>query len=283
MRLHIVSISAVFLSIAVLSGAAHAETAAQAYRAGQSLLASGDLPGALQRFGKAARADQNNREYAQQYAMLRQVLTLRDGLAKETDAQRWEYMARGLHAFYVGQELYDEALKLDRQIHAKLNTAASAIMLAETALALDRGEEAAEVLAKLEPARQTPATRAVLGVALARQGKQDAAREVAAALEVPADAGPGVLYAAARLHAATGGAARACAMLVRCFEAVPPSQLDSFKQHAQQTVEFASLKSSAQFAQTLQTKSQVPESKCSGGSKCSNCPMRGNCGKSQGN
>ena len=39
----------------------------------------------------------------------------------------------------------------------------------------------------------------------------------------------------------------------------------------------ADMTSSAAFAQVLQTKSKVPESKCSGGSSCSTCPMRGNC------
>jgi hypothetical protein len=31
----------------------------------------------------------------------------------------------------------------------------------------------------------------------------------------------------------------------------------------------------------LRTESKVPESKCSGGTSCSNCPMRGKCSHGQ--
>lgn len=274
----------VWLSVSVtvallLSQPARAETAAEAFAAGQSLLASGDFQGALKRFAKAARADQNNQEYAQQHALVRQVISLREALSKETDTDRWEYAARALHSFYLGHELYEQALVLDRQMHAKLNTALSAVTLAETALALDRAAEAAEVLAKLEPAKQTDGTRALHGVALARQGKTDDARAVAKSLHLTDDANPGVLYAAARLHAASGNDRQACDLLVRCFEGVAPSRLDSFKQHAQKTVEFTSLTRTSGFTQALQTKSKVAESPCSGGSRCSTCPMRGKCGQ----
>jgi hypothetical protein len=86
-----------------------------------------------------------------------------------------------------------------------------------------------------------------------------------------------VLYAAARLHAASGDASQACALLVRCFEGVAPSQLERFKEQAKKSVEFTSLIATPEFTQTLQTKSKVPESQCSSGSRCSSCPMRAKC------
>lgn len=270
------------LSTLCLSQPARAETAKEAFASGQSLLASGDLPGALKQFSRAASAAQNNREYTQQYALVRQAIALRDTLAKETDSERWEYMGRALHSFYIGQGLYSDALALDRQMHAKLNTAQTAVTLAETALALDRGAEAAEVLAKLAPAEQTPGTRALHGLAVARQGRADEARQIANSLSLPNEASPSVLYAAARLHAASGDARAACDLLVRCFEGVAPSQLERFKEHAQKSVEFTSLVATPQFTQALQTKSKVPESPCSSGSRCSSCPMRAKCAGQSG-
>jgi ferredoxin len=70
--------------------------------------------------------------------------------------------------------------------------------------------------------------------------------------------------------------------LTSCFAAVPPSRLDELKNHARKCSEFAGVASSPAFAQALQTQSKVAESKCSGGSSCSTCPMRGNCEHGQG-
>jgi Flp pilus assembly protein TadD len=277
MSLRFAWLPCVVLSSLLLSQPAPAETGKEAFASGQSLLASGDLPGALKQFSRAARAAQNNREYAQQYALVRQAITLRDGLAKQSDPERWEYMGRALHSFYISQGLYQDALALDRQMHAKLNTAQTAVTLAETALALDRGAEAADVLAKLAPEEQTPGTRALHGLAVARQGRADEARRIAKSLSLPDNTSPSVLYAAARLHAASGDAPQACALLVRCFEGVAPSQLERFKEQAKKSVEFTSLIATPEFTQTLQTKSKVPESQCSSGSRCSSCPMRAKC------
>jgi hypothetical protein len=90
------------------------------------------------------------------------------------------------------------------------------------------------------------------------------------------------MYSMARLHAAVGNSPEALGLLTRCFESVAPSQLDGFKAHVRQSRDFADLAPDARFAKALQTKSKVPESKCSGGSRCAGCPMRGKCGNSQG-
>jgi thioredoxin-like negative regulator of GroEL len=218
----------------------------------------------------------------QKYAMVRQILTLRQRLDQERDNARWEYMARALHSFYAANGLYVEALALDKKMHDRLRTAASAVMVAETQLAMDRNAEASEVLAALEPQKHTPASRAIHGIALARQGKTDEARTIAETIAPPRDATAGTLYAVARLEAAVGDTQDAADLLTRCFESVPPSRLDVFKNHARQNPEFAAMVSAASFARALETKSKVPESKCSGGSRCAGCPMRGNCPSSQG-
>ena len=116
---------------------------------------------------------------------------------------------------------------------------------------------------------------------MARQGKTDEARQIAKAIELGTDSGPGMTYSLARLQAALGNTDEAIGLLKRCFESIAPSQLDGYKQHAKLSPEFSKLVSTAGFAQVLETKSKVAESPCSGGSRCSNCPMRGNCPSSQ--
>jgi len=258
-----------------------ADSAEQVFANGEKLLAKADFDGALKAFAQAAKADRSKPEYLQHYAMVNQVVTLRKRLATEQDPTQWEYVARGLHAFYIGQGLYTEALPLDRQIHERLNTAYSAALLAETQLVLNRNAEAAEVLAALPAAKQTPGTRALHALALVRQDKMEAARDIAQKIELGTDAGPGMIYSVARLQAALGNADAALGLLKRCFEGVAPSQLDGFKNHARLSPEFSKLASTAAFAQVLEAKSKVAESPCSGGTRCSNCPMRGQCPSSQ--
>lgn len=258
-----------------------AESAEQTFANGEKLLAKADFDGALKAFAQAAKTDRTKPEYLQHYAMVNQIVGLRKRLATEQDAGQWEYIARGLHAFYIGQALYAEALPLDRQFHERFSTAHSATMLAETQLVLNRNAAAAEVLAALEASKHTPGTRALQGLALARQGKTDDARQIAQGIKLATDSGPSTIYSLARLQAALGNTDEALGLLQRCFESIAPSQLDGYKRHAKLSPDFSTLVSTAGFVQVLETKSKVAESPCSGGSRCSNCPMRGNCPSSK--
>jgi len=261
----------------------HAETAEEYFAAGKTALAKADFRGALRAFANAARADRDNQEYLQQFAMVRQVIVLRQRLDTEPDDAKWEYMARGLHSFYISNGLLPEALPLDEAMHERLNTTFSATTLAETQLALQMHNEAAQTLAGLAPEKQTATTRALHGLALARRGEVEQARRVAAAIELPEDASPGTFYSVARLNAAIGDTDQSLAFLARCFESLAPSRQDAFKDHAKTSPEFASFVSTKAFTQAIETKSKVHESACSGGSRCGSCPMRGQCSGSSGN
>jgi len=263
-------------------GATQADTAKQAFADGKTLLAKADFHGAMDAFARALQADRTNEQYFQHFAMVRQVLALRDLLETEQEADRWERAARGLHSFYIRERLFEEALALDKKIHARLNTASSAVLLAQTQLSMQRPAEAAAVLSALDNEKQTAASRALYGLTLVRQGRMKSARRVAGRIELPNGAGPGAIYRAARLQAAVGNSDAALELLVRCFESIAPSRLDSFKKHAEQCPDFAALASTPQFAEALQTQSKVPESKCSGGRSCAGCPMRRNCPGSRG-
>jgi thioredoxin-like negative regulator of GroEL len=267
-------VALVLCTVAVAWAGGEADSA---FLQGQKSLADGDLRAAVKSYGAAVKLDRDNQQYLQQYMLVRRAVALQDAVAKESDPQKWEQSALALRSFFSAQGLHAQALPLDRAMLDRSETADNALQLAETLLALERSEEAAEVLTGLDPQRATTASRAMLSVALARQGKLEQAKEIAKRVTPGAEEEPGTLYLTARMHAAVGNADQAQSLLTRCYQSVPPSRLDSLKALTRQCRDFAGLVSLASFATVLNTESKVPESKCSGGSSCSTCPMRGNC------
>ena len=136
------------LTTVLLAGpvVARADTAANSFAKGESLLAKGDFAGALQSYAAAARADRDNQDYLQHYAMLRRVVEMRGRLEAEQSPERWDYLAKALRAFYLSERIYPELLELDQDVHARLSSAESAALLAETQLALGKNAEAAQTL-----------------------------------------------------------------------------------------------------------------------------------------
>ena len=268
----------------VLSGPAmlRGEPSGGALERGNALLTKGDFDGALEEFATAARTERTDQESLQRFMMVRQVVMLREMLDDEKEPTRWHNMAQALRTFYLSEGVYLEALPLDEQIHAKLQTATSAAQLAETQLAMGKADAAGKVLAALGPEKATPATQALHGIALARQGKMDQARKISERIAGVDSDDPGTLYSLARMQAALGNQQEAMGLLIRAFEAIPTSRLGGLKTHAKQSPEFAALVSTNAFARALATESKVAESKCSGGNSCAGCPMRGNCPSSQG-
>ncbi len=255
--------------------------AEQAFQKGQQLVADGNLRAAVPALAAAVKLDRDNQQYLQQYLVTRQAVTFQSIVDNEKDPQRWEKAAMALSSFYTSQGLQARALPVDEAMFKRLKTSDSAVQLAETLLTLKQPERAAEVLASLGSQHATTASQALLCVALARQGHADEAKRLVAALPPVSNTDPGTLFLTARAQAAVGQQAEALATLVRCFEAVPPSRLDLLKSHTKLCQDFSAVAGDPAFAQALETPSKVPESKCSGGSSCSSCPMRGNCAHDQ--
>ncbi|MFH0980851.1 MAG: hypothetical protein V2A79_04860 [Planctomycetota bacterium] len=265
----------------LIAGPVHGDGAADDVRTfseGQSRLAQADFTGALEAFAAAAKADPQNPQYRASFSLLRRVLEMRDRLETETNAEKWESVARGLRTYYHENNVYSEALALDRRTHARLNTAESAMLLAETELVLGMNAEAAELLGGLDDQAGTPRTRILQGIALARQGRPADARSVVQGLKLPEDAGPGLLFEWARLRTLLGEQEEALGALVRCFELTPPSRLEGIRTHARQAPDLRPLTELPEFARVMETQSTVPESKCSLGASCAKCPSRAACG-----
>lgn len=270
----------VMASVPALAGSA--EDAARAFADGKALLAEAKFDAALKAFVTAARTDAGNQEYQQTYVMLRQVVRMREKIQKEQDPDQWMSMARALHTFYHDHKIYSESLPLDRKIHEQHLAPDSAVMLAETLIALDKNAEAIDVLGSLGKKDATPRASVLLGLALARQGRIDEARALAEKAKVERDAGPRVFYELARLHAVTGNSQGSLGALTRSFELTPPSRLDVLKEEAKDCTDFSALASSADFTKVLKTQSGIKESSCSKGSACGNCPRRAACGCGSG-
>ena len=266
------------LSAAMPALAGPAAEAATAFAAGKALLSKADFDGALEAFKTAARTAPQNQEYAQQYAMLRQVVRMRGGCAEERDAERWLKKAGALRTFYYDHHLYAEALPLDQERHRRHRSAQSAVLLAETQLALGAYSQAVELLAGLTEQQASPRARVLHGLALACQGRIDQAKEMAETPgQVTDDTGPGYFYDLARLRALLGHSQEAFQALTRSLELTPPSQLEAFKAEVKECKDFSALVSTADFLKVLETSSKVKESGCSKGAGCGKCPMRAKC------
>lgn len=275
-------LTAIMLIPFALSTTAFATTPAEAFNRGKAKLSEGDLRGALKEYADAARTAPENGFYRQQFMLVRNAVLLKHNLAKTEDQTQWLQMAKGLRAFYASNGLLQEALVLDKQIHAKTNSCFTAMQLAETQLALDMNADAERVLSALDAEKSTTASRALLAIALVRQGKTDEARTIAEATSISDKAGPITLYDLARMQAALGNADESVTLLTNSFEATLPSRLDLFKRHAEKCPEFTAIVRTAGFRKALATESKVTESECSSGSSCASCPMRGGCSNSSG-
>lgn len=284
MRIHqaVVGLAVTLLLIACGQVRAAGNDAAASSAEGQALLQKGDFAGALQAYAKAAKADFENQEYRTQYMVLKRVIQMRDGLAKEKNPEKWEMSAKGLRNFYHMNKLYGEALPLDREMHARTNTSDSAISLAETLLAMDKNADAEKLLGGLEEKKATTHTRILHGVAQARQNKTEQARETLKGLKLTKDeeADPNILFDLATLKSLTGDTTGGLATLTACFENVPPSQLDAVKKYAKDCKDLGAVTGSSDFASALKVESKVKESKCSGGASCGSCKNAGSCSTS---
>ena len=281
MRIRQAVVGFVVTSLLIACGQAWAASndAAASSAEGQTLLQKGDFNGALQAYAKAAKADSENQEYRTQYMVLKRVITLREGLAKEKNPEKWTLTAKSLRNFYHMNKLFGEALPLDREMHAKASTSDSAIGLAETLLALDKSADAEKLLGGLDAKQTTNHTRILQGVAQARQNKMDQAKELTKSLKLAKDeeTNPNVLFDLATLKSLAGDTAGGLAAITACFENVPPSQLDAVKKYAKDCKDLSAVTGSADFAAALKTESKVKESSCSGGGNCGSCKNASSC------
>lgn len=271
-------VCASLLSSAALAGSA--EDAAALYAKGNDQIAKADFDGAVKSYAAAAKKDSSNAEYRNEYSLLRRMITMRDGLAKEKNPEKWQANATQLRSFYYSHKLYAEALPLDEEFHKRQKSADSAAQLAETQLAMGKDADAEKMLTGLDEKAVSPQTQILQGIALARQNKMDAAKAVAGKVKLPADAGAGTMFDMACLKSLTGDTKGAAELLTKCFEQTAPSRLERVKNYVKNAKDLSAMTGTPEFATALKTESKVKESGCSGGGDCGSCGSKGKCSSS---
>ncbi len=277
-RRAILTLSAIGLLLSAGRAAAGPpEDAAEAFTRGRALLAEADFAGALSAFRLAAKTDTTNTSYGQEYAMLRQVVRMRMECRKQRDTDKWIKMADALRAFYHDHALYTEALPLDQERHRRRRSGDSAVLLAETQLALGMRSETVELLGNLKPDEASVRGGVLHGLALARMGRLDEARVRAKGGIPGGHADSQAWFEFAGLRSLTGDATGALAALSRSFELTPPSRLDALKARARKCADFRAIATMPGIEAAMKTESKIKESKCSQGSDCGKCPSRAKC------
>lgn len=257
--------------------AAKAGKGAKAFERGLALIKKSNMKEALKAFGEALQVEEDNMLYRQEYMLLRRAISLGDAMAEEKDQDRWMGMASWLsnYYFYYGA---DKALfPLAKKLHQHQKTEASAVMLAEAHMALGRYAKAEAVLTAMPADKLASQGRAVLGIALARQKKMDAARQSLKQVKPAEQPGTRILFDIARLQVQTGDVAGGLKRLSTAFELTHPGQLAWFKGFAGGHRDFAAVAKHPLMKQALATASKMQVSACSGGASCSSCSQSSTC------
>jgi thioredoxin-like negative regulator of GroEL len=254
-----------------------AEPATEHFAEGQTALAAGDFEAAFKAFASAAKLEPTNTTYRQEAALVRRVMMVRDRLPKLEDKPEWANVARSLHTYYDDHRVYGESLKLDRQLHKRLDNAESATLLGHTLIALNKDTEAAELLEPWTAQDKNVHARVLRSIALAHAKQLEPAEALAAKVDVPAECDPHLAFDAARMHTLLGNKVTAVETLMQCFKRTPPSRLDHMRTAAKKCADFTTIADGDAFAFALKTKSEVEESSCSSGTSCGACPNRSKC------
>ena len=258
-----------------------ADKARQLYESGRQLLAQGDFDAALKSYQAAAEANPEELNYQVRAAVLKRVISLRQALPKLENGPKWQPTIKALYAYYSEHGAHGEALSVANEFHAKAQSPDAVPMIANAHLNLSDNAAALEVLQKLPKDKMTPRSHALAGIACARLGQLDQAREHLSQIRAPEKPDAALGFELARLQTLLGDTDSALGSLTTCFENTTPSRLGIIKQQAKSHTDLAGLQKAAAFARVLDTQSKITESKCSSGASCAQCPSRASCGSSQ--
>lgn len=263
------TIALVAMLVVVPAVRAEATEAAKSFAEGKTLLTQGNFDGALAAFKAALKADPDNSSYFQECQLVTQVIKIRQQLEGEQNTDEFARLGRGLFNFYRLYKVNGEALKLATVMYVKTGSGDAAAMLADAQLALDQNTDAAELLGGLDKSKSSLRGDLLRGIALARLGKLDEAKAVAAGCELPKDCDGLICFDAARLYALIGAKEKALATLKCSFEATPASWLAAYKDEAKTCKDLQSITSDAEFEKVLATESKMKGcGGCSGSKGC---------------
>ncbi len=99
MRLRMVLVCLIVGGLTTFPDRAQADSSEEAAKLGvegRACLAKADFEGAKKAFKAAAKADRDNDQYRQLYAVVRRVIKIRESLADEQDLEKWATTASAL-------------------------------------------------------------------------------------------------------------------------------------------------------------------------------------------
>lgn len=250
------------------------------YQAAQDQIKQGELRQALTTLKQAVDAEPQNKQYAQEFMLLRQIIAMQQQLDREKNPAKWNGYAQRLRTYYDQNGADGMLLDLDRKIYAKTPSISNAGMLAESLMATENDGEALQLLSGISNNSRSALSNVLFGLALHRNGKTDEATTIASTYVTPQakkPLTPPILVRLARLEAALGKKDAAIASLKQAFEQTPPGAQTAMRERCKTVDEFAELQNDDEFKVALNATSKVTESACSGGSSCGTCPMRSKC------
>lgn len=255
-----------------------ADTAAELFARAEADLKAGKLADAVKAFNEAADAAPDNAEYAARAKQVKKVAALHALLETEDGDGPWTRIARALHLFYRGERINSEAIKIDKQLHKRLNSALSTALLADSLLADGQNAEAVKVIEGLPEKKRDLSLQAVRVIALARNGQKKEAAEALDTLTPPKEVCSGKYFILARANGAVGKNDEAAKLLTAAFAATPESKLANFQKAAKNSPDFATLVSDSKYASVWTTKTDPSlkhdhkHAENDGRSHCATCP-----------
>lgn len=273
--------SFVFLALLIfVANPLLADEAKEAYEAGQALLKKGDVKAAMHKFVEAANLDPTSNDYTVRLSWTGRVLRLESMKARDKDnPENWAKRCRGLHMFYLALGMTDQAIENDRELCERVKDPSDYVRLGQALYVAKEYAEAAKILKSLGD-NATPASNAMLVLALHRDGKNKDAVKLAREIEVPESLSSATAYNLARVKAIAGDAETSAELLTAIFEATPPVRLEKKKQDVVECKDFNVIRDTTEYETAMKVESKM--SGCSEGKSCATCPMRGQCQKAGG-
>ncbi len=253
-----------------------ADDAKEAFETGKALLKEkGDMQAAMHKFVEAVHLDPGVTEYSTMLSWTGRARRLEAmKKADEDNLDDWCKRCRGLHIFYLALGMTKQAIQNDKELCERSKDPDDTIRLAQAYFVDGQFTEAAKVLQGMGD-NATPASDAMLVLALDRAGDREKAIGVAKEITVPETLTSAAAYNLARAKAIAGDAKESADLLTALFEATAPVRLEAKKQEVVECKDFDEIRDSAEYQAAMKSESKL--SGCSEGKSCATCPMRGQC------
>lgn len=238
---------------------------------GAALLALGQINEAVEAFDGAAKANPGDKKVLIARAQAKKLQKYLEQVEADSELiDRQKAMAK-LHKFYNGHGLYEKSLGMEQGLYAEAVNDDTAALLADTLLAMQKNDEALATLQADGVNGESWDAQALLGLALARNGRMEQAQPLVEEAKKLERLSSGQAKNLASLLALTGYEDEANELLVVLFGATTQDKLPGLKESIRTSPDFQSMAGTEGFKTAMET-----EAKLKGcGGDCGSCPSEG--------